>query len=618
MNLGKIILAAGLSVGAVVALACSSAAAPTEPAAPEPAAPAQAPSAQSAVAPAAPQAPEAAAPAPTAAPALPAPVPIVPTAFAQTAAPPRRSLPTPQPPSMGEPQGTVSIGVVDVGPPLYYGYKLAWPYSTRNVAVGLYESLTWFDGERMQPQIADYWELDGLALRLTIRDDVAFHDSAYGNVTAEDVIFTYENTSRDGTLHTRASPVQRDYSGFKIIDDATVEFTLRDEVVTWPVGPQAYGIESKARFEERGEEYTLMNSNGTGPFRLESHVTDDIMVLEAIRDHWRQTPDVARVRILELPESTTRVAALKTKQADAIFIDLPFIDQVSDMPGVQFVDGQYGSASGSSIFFAGQYYQTQHPRTGEPTNRTPLSHLEWVGDPNDPASMESAKNVRKAFAHAIDREGIIDEILGGRGCAQYQYRVDSCSQIWDDKWATPYDPDRSRELLTAAGYSDGFKFNYFIPSGVNSTMEEIAESLAPMFEAVGLRATIDKTAYSARRPTMLDRTIDDVWMFPHGSGITPDGIVQQWLEMGGEGVWNMGAEIPGASVAAQAVLYELDWEVAWQKIAQGLDWFYEWQPTAQAVTWRDPVATSSRISSWNMPTHPFMFPAYIENLQLSR
>ena len=158
----------------------------------------------------------------------------------------------------------------------------------------------------------------------------------------------------------------------------------------------------------------------------------------------------------------------------------------------------------------------------------------------------------------------------------------------------------------------------FIPSGVNSTMEEIAESLAPMFEAVGLRATIDKTAYSARRPTMLDRTIDDVWMFPHGSGITPDGIVQQWLEMGGEGVWNMGAEIPGASAAAQEVLYELDWNVAWQRIAQGLDWFYEWQPTAQAVTWRDPVAASDRISSWTMPTHPFIFPAYLENLQLSR
>ena len=618
MNASRAILAAVLGIVMATLLACSSAEAPPEPRAPAQAAPAQPAMAPAGTAPMSPMSPQAPAPAAAAVAPLPAPVPVVPTAFAQTAAPPRRSIPTPQPPSMGGPQGTVSIGVVDVGPPMYYNYKLAWPYSTRNSAVGLYESLTWFDGERMQPMIADYWELDGLTLRLEIRDDVPFHDSEYGNVAADDVLFTYENTSRDGTLHTRASPVQRDYAGFKIIDDTTLEFTLRAEVVTWPVGPQAYGIESKARFEERGEEFTLMNSNGTGPFRLESHVTDDIMVLDAIVDHWRQTPSVARVRVLELPESTTRVAALKTEQTDAIFIDLPFINQVSDMLGVQFIDGQYGAASGSSIFFAGQYYQTHHPRTGEPTNRTPLAHLEWVGDPNDPSSMESARNVRKAFAHAIDREGIIDTILGGRGCAQYQYRVDSCSQIWDDRWATPYNPELSKELLASAGYPDGFEFNYFIPSGVNATMEEIAESLAPMFEAVGLRATIDKTAYSARRPTMLDRTIDDVWMFPHGSGITPDGIVQQWLEMGGEGVWNMGAEIPGASVAAQEVLYELDWNVAWQKIAQGLDWFYEWQPTAQAVTWRDPVAASDRISNWTMPTHPFMFPAYLENLQLSR
>ena len=158
-------------VGAL--MACSSAAEPSAPQAPAPAAPAQAAAGASGGSPGAPQAPMAPEPAATVV-ALPAAVPVVPTAFAQTAAPPRRSIPTPQPPSMGEPTGTVSIGVVDVGPPMYYNYKLAWPYSTRNSAVGLYESLTWFDGERMQPMIADYWELDGLTLRLTIREDVPF------------------------------------------------------------------------------------------------------------------------------------------------------------------------------------------------------------------------------------------------------------------------------------------------------------------------------------------------------------------------------------------------------------------------------------------------------------
>ena len=176
MKASKVILCVVLGIMAAVFLACSSAEGPSEPRAPAQPAPAQPAMAPEVPAQTSPMSPQAPAPAAAAAAPLPAAVPVVPTAFAQTAAPSRRSIPTAQPPSMGEPQGTVSIGVVDVGPPMYYNYKLAWPYSTRNSAVGLYESLTWFDGERMQPMIANHWELDGLTLRLEIRDDVPFHD----------------------------------------------------------------------------------------------------------------------------------------------------------------------------------------------------------------------------------------------------------------------------------------------------------------------------------------------------------------------------------------------------------------------------------------------------------
>jgi ABC-type transport system substrate-binding protein len=232
--------------------------------------------------------------------------------------------------------------------------------------------------------------------------------------------------------------------------------------------------------------------------------------------------------------------------------------------------------------------------------------------------MESARNVRKAFSYAINRQGIIDNILQGRGCHQYQYRIDACSSVWDDKWSTPYNPDRARELLTTAGYPDGFEFNFFIPTGLNSTMEEISEAIVPMWEEVGLRASIDKTAYSARRPTMLDRSISDVWMFIHGSVVSPDGVVQQWHELGGQGVWNMGAAIPGATVIANNVLHEPDWDDAWEKVAEGLDWLYEEQPVAQAVTWRDPLAVGGQISGWEIPVHPGQFPSFIENIRLNR
>jgi ABC-type transport system substrate-binding protein len=577
----RILFALIASIVTVLAVACSGAASPT--------------------------------PAPTS-----APEPTAPTGPGSTPIPTAEVSPTtepaPTPTSSAGPQGEISIAVVDVGPPQYYGYQLTWPYNERNLGLGLYDALIWFDGVTLQSQVVSSWELDGNRLIMNIQEGIPFHDSQYGNVTADDVVHTYANTTKEGTLMTAASTVIRDYTGFSVVDEDTVEFTLVKPVVTWPVGMRTFGIESKQMFEERGEEYMLLNENGTGPFRLVSHTADDQITLEAVMNHWRQTPHVNTINVLEVPEPSSRVAMLQTGEADAIQIDLPFVPQVENEEGVQIIEGRYGAGTGTSVFFAGQYYRDTHPQTGEPVERTLRSDLQWVGDPNDAASMQSARMVRKAFNYAIDREGIIDTILNGHGCAQYQYRVDACANIWDDKWATPYNPDMSRQLLAEAGYPSGFDFDFFIPSGTNTTMEEIAESIVPMWEDVGLRASIDKTAYSARRPTMVDRTIDDVWMFIHGSVVTPDGLVQQWHELGGLGVWNMGAEIPRATELADAVLSEPEWESAWQKVAEGLDWFAEEQPVGQAVTWRDPYAIGGSLESWDMPTHPGTFPVYLENI----
>jgi len=303
---------------------------------------------------------------------------------------------------------------------------------------------------------------------------------------------------------------------------------------------------------------------------------------------------------------------LKTQEADIIQLGWEMFDQVENEPGVRLLQPRFvAEALGGAIYPAGQHYRSD---LEYPWPRG----LPWIGDPDDPASMESARNVRKAMSYAIDRDALNDVTLGGRGCLQYQFRIDTCSAIWDDKWATPYDPSKAKELLTKAGYPNGFEFTFFIPSGFNATMEEVGEAVVPMWEAVGLKATIQKMAYSARRPEMLARTLKDVWIFIQGGIQIPDMGLFTMIELGGEGVWNMGAGWPESLEFGQRLLAEPDIDKQWAIIREWLGWLYIEQPAIQTVTWIDPWIAGPKIASWEMPYYTPRWPGFAYNAEPAR
>jgi ABC-type transport system substrate-binding protein len=66
---------------------------------------------------------------------------------------------------------------------------------------------------------------------------------------------------------------------------------------------------------------------GTGPFKFVQWRPDELLEIEAVDQHWRQTPGVKRVRILDIPESSSRTAMIETGEA-AIAGELPFKDVV--------------------------------------------------------------------------------------------------------------------------------------------------------------------------------------------------------------------------------------------------------------------------------------------------
>src|SRR6266446_2939643 len=57
---------------------------------------------------------------------------------------------------------------------------------------------------------------------------------------------------------------------------------------------------------------------GLGPYRFVSYQPGVELVLEAYPGYWRQVPHVQRLVLKGVPEATTRLAMLKTQEADVV------------------------------------------------------------------------------------------------------------------------------------------------------------------------------------------------------------------------------------------------------------------------------------------------------------
>lgn len=551
-------------------------------------------------------------PAPTStssAPATSTPITSATSAPVATAAPTRASA-TQAPPSSSGPSGKVTVALSGVGPDNYELYQLAWPWNDRNQFIGVYDTLFYDDrspgaSALLQPSVAD-WRFTADALVLTIRDDIPWHDPKYGNLTVEDVLWSMERASDPGTLWTRAEALTTNYKIDEIAqtgpNEITMPWNLRD--LRWRTVPRDLTLQSKKMFDDVGAERMNLTPMGSGPFKVISHQSDDHINLEAVRDHWRETPFIEFMDILDVPEETVRVAMLGNGQADIIQMGLPSIEAVKRVSGSQLMVGPATGLSGAQIVPTGQYYQTEN-EAGEPTGRLPLVNLPWVGD--NPAT---GLKVRRAMAMAIDREAIIDTILGGLGEPHYLWNLGPGHPRWTEQmqaeWGIPYDVERAKGLLAEAGYPKGFDFDYFIPSGLSSTLEQVCQSMIPMFQAIGLNPKVDTSAYSSVRPKMLARSMDMVWCWlESGWNVDPDPLYR----FSTRAVWNPGIEYTEPLSFESRILSAPDSDAAWDIIlGEWLPWFNDNLPTFQTVGYTSPVGVSSRVESWNMRLHSDRWP----------
>jgi len=314
-------------------------------------------------------------------------------------------------------------------------------------------------GNDMAPCLAESWKesTDGLVYEFKLREGLRFHNG--DPFSAEDVKFSFQRYRGNATkiLHDRVKAVE-------VVDTYRVRFVLH---APWPDFLSFYAtpatgaawIVSRKYIEKVGEEGFKKHPIGLGPYRFVRMTPGVELVLEANDQYWRKRPSVRRLVFKGVPDRTTRLAMLKTGEADIAYL----------MIGVE---GETVKAD---------------PRLR--LAQVVPSAVWWLDFPEQWSKTKSPwqdRRVRLAANMAIDKQTLNQaERLGFSrltgsiipSVMDFALRIEPY----------PYDPTHAKRMLADAGYPNGFDAGDLTPV---PPFTSFGEGVANYLAAIGIRTRV--------------------------------------------------------------------------------------------------------------------------------
>ncbi len=298
-----------------------------------------------------------------------------------------------------------------------------WNPDSYTVYRNIYDNLVTRDSAgTIVPQVATEWNaINDTQVEFTLRDDITFHDGT--PLTAADVVFSVKRiinpefrSPQLGQFSKITDAVANGPHSVTLTTDGPYPVLLA-QLVKLSIVPKAYA-------EQVGDEQLNLNPMGSGPYKFKEWRKGVKVVLERNDDYWRGTPPFATVEFAAVPDAATRIADLRTGKADLIVGLNP--DDALQLQGTGGVEVR-----------------------SAPTERVGYLMM------NNQAGPLTDKKVRQAVAHAIDRQLIIDALLGGYSQVTNQLLTPAHFGYIDGLEWYPYDPEKAKALLAEAGHGDG-------------------------------------------------------------------------------------------------------------------------------------------------------------------
>jgi peptide/nickel transport system substrate-binding protein len=261
--------------------------------------------------------------------------------------------------------------------------------------------------------------LDDLTWEVVVRAEARFSDGT--PVTAADVAWTYESMIAPGSDSVYAKQFRERFTRIEAVDERRVRFHLVAPLATFQTDVDT-GILAAHAAGKDGR-FSGGRVIGAGPYRLGS-LESTRLVLEANPHYHGEQPRLPRVDVRTVRDASARIVMLVGGSADLAqnVVRLDLIDDVAERERIVMESG-------------------------------PSSILTFMMFNNEDPILDDVR-VRRAIAHAIDREAIVDAKFSGRA-------VLATGLIPPDHWSYEpdvprydFDPERAKRLLDEAGFPD--------------------------------------------------------------------------------------------------------------------------------------------------------------------
>ena len=465
--------------------------------------------------------------------------------------------------------------------------------------------------------IAKKWTVapDSSSITFDLREDVEFHHG-WGVLTAEDVAWSFNDALREGNTNGRSGFVGEYQGTWEELDTYQVRMNVRDNATLSPVWlletsnvwRNTLTATSKKAIDDLGSD-TGGRKIGQGPFMMIEGAADDFIEFEAVKEHYRKVPAISGIRMVSIPEPATRVAAFVNGEIHITNLSAQFVLQAVDgVDGARYQP--LGEGQTLHIYMGGNFWQTFDPITEEPIAREgliPDADHPWISDPNDPDSMERGKKFRRALSMAVDRDAINEVIGQGLYPPHYTFTgYTSNDPQWKPEWAVPFDPDAAKALMAEAGVEPGFSIPVWLTPDSGSLPYDIAEAAVNQWATnLDLDVQIEATAYAARRPTLIGRTID-IPLYHHMNLGYPDEPKGR-LMSAAKGGANRGIELPN-DILDRTYWANLVEQDAAKRIANNIfltDWLADQALVMSMVRQSQLYAVSPDVVEWQPYTETF-------------
>ena len=404
--------------------------------------------------------------------------------------------------------GTVTIPIV-ADPTLN-------PWSPNAFIESLFVNRVLFDGLTKPgkdlapaPDLALSWttSADGLSWTFKLREGVKWSDGT--PFTSADVAFTFNDIVLKPDLGAQNRGNFSAVKSVTAVDATTVRFDLSRKFSAL-TSYLAYnsGIVPKHILSADPLKTNTFNKGvpvSTGPFKVEKYTSGQSVSLVRNENYFGAKPYLDKVVFTVVPDANTQIA-----QALAGDIGIMILDDKAAVARVK-------SASNLAVV------------------SRPLVQYYWLAlNQTDPRFTDV--RVRQAFVQAIDRQAIIKSVELGYGSIANSAITPALKAYFDPSLSSryPYDPQKAKELLAAAGWTpgaggvlmkEGKPFQFTMDVGQKGVLEPVNALIQQDLKKVGVVAdlnTMEWNSYIQKVVVRRDYTASvNWWTYPSDPDVFP-------------------------------------------------------------------------------------------------